>query len=373
MPLNPWAATDTTASPSVRARELRLMWAEYLSGGHQDQVRQPIAESWHRSEAAGVDPSRTRAPTSLSDRRDVRARWSAHPLEVAGPLIRRWLGPIAADGEHLIVVSDADGLLLWLDGETKLRSAAADAMNFVEGALWSEVGAGTNAVGTALVADHPVQVHGAEHFSEIVHGWTCSAAPVHDPEDGQLVGIIDLTGLAAHAHADSLNAALATARAVEAELRVRVQHRDAQLRLRYLERVASGKVAIVSHSGRVIADHPDGLIRAARVEIPDGGGAVRLPGGQFGSAEPLDREGAYAARNSARSWPRRPARLRQHSTSCGRSRAAFTQRFSPRPASCRHCVHLPAAAPFQWSWRRRPSNDSPSASRWPPTTPCPNC
>jgi hypothetical protein len=54
---------------------------------------------------------------------------------------------------------------------------AQTAMNFVEGALWSEAGAGTNAIGTVLATDHAVQVHAAEHFSEVVHGWTCSAVP----------------------------------------------------------------------------------------------------------------------------------------------------------------------------------------------------
>ena len=43
---------------------------------------------------------------------------------------------------------------------------AADSMNFAEGSLWSEPGAGTNAIGTALAVDHAVQVFGPEHFNE---------------------------------------------------------------------------------------------------------------------------------------------------------------------------------------------------------------
>jgi signal transduction histidine kinase len=299
MPTNPWIAIDTTAtataSPSLRARELRQIWYDYLSHGRLDRVRLPIAESWSRSEVAGVSPSDSRAPTLFTDRREVRERWEAHPLEAAAPLIRRWLGRVADESEQLIVVSDADGLLLWLDGDARVRSGAADALNFVEGTLWSEAGAGTNAIGTALAADHPVQVHAAEHFSEVIHGWTCSAAPVHDPEDGRLLGVIDLTGLMTTAHPESLAAALSAARAVEADLRVRAQVRDAQLRVRYLERLASarGKLALVSRSGRVIADHPEGFLRAGRVAVPAGGGVVDLPGGRSGFAEALDRDGAY--------------------------------------------------------------------------------
>jgi transcriptional regulator of acetoin/glycerol metabolism len=241
MPTNPWIAIDATTSPSLRARELQRIWYDYLSSGLVDRVRLPIVESWRRSEVAGISPSRSRAPTMLADRREVRERWEAHPLEAAAPMIRRWLGHVAEESEHLVVVSDAEGLLLWLDGDARVRSAAADKMNFVEGALWNEAGAGTNAIGTALAADHPVQIHAAEHFSEIVHGWTCSAAPVHDPEDGKLLGVIDLTGLMTSAHPETLAAVLAAARAVEADLRVRAQVRDAQLRVRYLERMASAR------------------------------------------------------------------------------------------------------------------------------------
>jgi len=139
------------------------------------------------------------------------------------------------------------------------------------------------------------QVHAAEHFSEVVHRWTCSAAPVHDPEDGRLLGIVDLTGLAVDAHPGHVAAAQAAARAVVADLRVRAQDRDAQLRVRYLERMASpsGKRALVNRSGRVIADQPDGFIRAERIDVPAGGGVVVLPGGQAGFAEPLEREDGY--------------------------------------------------------------------------------
>jgi signal transduction histidine kinase len=298
MPTNPWVAVHSAASPSLQARELRRNWDDYLTGGRLAEARLPIAESWHRSQAAGIDPSGTRAPTLIADRRDVRERWRAHPLEAAAPLIRRWLGPVASANEQLIVVSGADGLLLWLDGDAKVRSAAADAMNFVEGALWNEADAGTNAIGTALATDHPVEVHAAEHFSEIVHGWTCTAVPVHDPHDGRLLGVIDLTGQMATAHPLSLSAAVAAARAVEADLRVRAQARDARLRSRYLDVMAAtrGKVALVSRDGTVIADHPDGLLRAARIVVPPGGGTVVLPGGRPGFAEALDHGDAYLIR-----------------------------------------------------------------------------
>ena len=84
-------------------------------------------------------------------------------------------------------------------------------MNFAVGALWSESGAGTNAIGTALAADHAVQVFAAEHFNEVVQAWTCAAAPVHDPDTGEVLGVIDLTSKMSTVHPHSFAVAVATA------------------------------------------------------------------------------------------------------------------------------------------------------------------
>jgi transcriptional regulator of acetoin/glycerol metabolism len=49
-------------------------------------------------------------------------------------------------------------MLLALEGDARVRSLAADSLNFTEGAFWSETSAGTNAIRTALTADHAVQI-----------------------------------------------------------------------------------------------------------------------------------------------------------------------------------------------------------------------
>ena len=134
----------------------------------------------------GVDPSPNGSAPSVADDDEAAARWEVHPLESVAPLIRECFAGIADDAAHLMVVSDADGTLLWLEGAPQVRLAAANSMNFAVGALWSEGGAGTNAIGTALAADHAVQVFAAEHFNEVVQAWTCAAAPVHDPDTGDL-------------------------------------------------------------------------------------------------------------------------------------------------------------------------------------------
>jgi signal transduction histidine kinase len=293
-PENPWLAIDAATPPARRARELRRDWERFLSGDGSNAVRSPVADSWQRSLDAGVDPSGGRLAAVIADRADASAHWRAHPLAEAAPLIRDCLGSVARESEQLIVVSDASGMLLAVDGDTKTRSLAADSMNFTEGALWSESSAGTNAIGTALAADHALQIFATEHFVEPVQEWTCSAAPVHDPETGELIGVIDLTALKKDVHPRSLAIAMNTARAVERHLRSRAQERDNRLRTRYRTRIAGspGRRALVAPTGRLLADDSRGWLRDTRLELPPGGGEFVLPSGERAIAEPVgDREG----------------------------------------------------------------------------------
>src|SRR5436189_3843484 len=173
---NPWLAIDVATAPAQRAREVRRAWERFVGGGwdrfsrrgESHTVREPIAASWRRSAAAGVDPSGSRIAPVVADEDETSARWEIHPLAEMAPLIRSCLAASADESRHLIVVSDANGVLLWLEGNARVRMQAADSMNFAEGTLWSEGGAGTNAIGTALAAEHAVQVFASEHFNEVV-------------------------------------------------------------------------------------------------------------------------------------------------------------------------------------------------------------
>ncbi|HEX5899579.1 MAG TPA: GAF domain-containing protein [Solirubrobacteraceae bacterium] len=290
-----WLAIDVATAPMLRAQELRFAWEQFVAGlGHDDEhegdpddVREPIVESWRRSVAAGIDPTGHRLAPIVADEDETQMLWEEHPLARAAPLIRECLAAVAEDADHLVVITDANGVLLSVEGSASLRLRAADHMNFTEGTLWSEPGAGTNAIGTAIAADHAVQVFGPEHFNEAVQRWTCSAAPIHDPDTGELLGVIDLTGDFSTVQPHSLAVATATARAVEAGMRLDVQEHDVRLRARYGDQVAvaPGSRALVTPNGRAITDVPASWGATGRLAIPPGGGRLTLPSGEVAIAE----------------------------------------------------------------------------------------
>lgn len=200
-------------------RQLRMAHDEFVSTGEPVRgVRSLVMESWRRSLSRGVDPEATMPRIDLDTAELDRIR-REHPLAAGIPVVRKILVESATESGLLVAVSDAAGQLLWVEGDRSLRRRAED-MLFVPGANWSESSAGTNAPGTALALDRPVQILGPEHLTRQTTPWSCSAAPVHDPDTGAILGVIDLTGGTDVATAQSLGLVRATAAAVEAELRI---------------------------------------------------------------------------------------------------------------------------------------------------------
>lgn len=189
-------------------------------------IRDVVRESWHRSRLRRIGADGL-PRLELTDEQ-LRAHRDAHPLSGAIALIRTLLIP--GDDAHsgvAVAVGDAAGRLLWVEGDRRVRSLLGDT-GFVPGANWSEGAVGTAAPGTALALDRSVQIRGAEHYNRLVQRWSCTAAPVHDPETRRVIGVIDVTGGEQVVTAQAQLLVDATARAVEGELLLaRLRERDA--------------------------------------------------------------------------------------------------------------------------------------------------
>jgi hypothetical protein len=216
---DPGRAWSAGADPGELSRRLHVAHDRFLETGRPGRLVRPlIADSWRRCVSIGLDPEQSLPPVDLVD--DALDAWRrTHPLAGVMPVIRRLLVDDAADASLLVAVTDAAGRLMWVDGPRSLRERA-ESMHFVEGAMWSEEVAGTNAPGTAIALDRAVQIFAAEHLSRRATPWSCSAAPIHDPDTGAVLGALDLTGGDEGAAPHNLSLVRATVAAVEGELRV---------------------------------------------------------------------------------------------------------------------------------------------------------
>ncbi|MBH0129175.1 transcriptional regulator [Salinibacterium sp. NK8237] len=212
---SPWMSTAESSARALveQAHNIAIGDRSVATG-----VRRLVHESWQRSLQLELDPDQPLDSRQLTDH-DLREYRDSHPLSLALPAIHRLLIRHTLDAGLIVAIGDQDGRLLWIDGDRTLRRRA-EGMLFVEGADWSEKAVGTSAPGTALALDHGIQIHGAEHFNRIVHPWSCTAVPVHDPSTGAMLGVIDITGgdeAVAPATLPLMEAAVA---AVESELRI---------------------------------------------------------------------------------------------------------------------------------------------------------
>ncbi|MBT2484028.1 MULTISPECIES: GAF domain-containing protein [unclassified Microbacterium] len=222
------------ASPFEASRLLLERAQEQLIAGNLgdhrlDEVRPLIRASWERSWRGSVAPTGVPPLDLFSDELDEYRR--AHPLATAMDTIRALLLPgDDEDGGVVVAVGDQAGRLMWIEGDRRLRAHIED-VGFVAGANWSEGAVGTSAPGTALTLGHSVQIRGAEHYNRLVHPWSCSAAPVRDPETNRVLGVIDITGGVEVVTSQARMLVDATARTVEAELMVaRLRGREEQHR-----------------------------------------------------------------------------------------------------------------------------------------------
>jgi len=307
-------------------------------------LRAEIGASWARMLRSGLDPDQSTESVVL-ERDEVERRRRTSALNEVMPLLDESLGSLADTAQQIVVVTDVEGRVLWRRGSAgALRRA--DGIFLAEGATWAEESTGTNAIGTALVSRAPVQVHSSEHFVRRLHGWTCAAAPVRDPRDGRLMGVVDMSGPASTFHPTSLALVGSVGRLAESELRNR--------HLRALDRLRSVAAPLLCRlGGRAVAVDTHGWVAAVTGMPPAerlplsksmGAGRIWLPSLGMCEAEPLPGGWLVRVADEAADGPRRRVVLdlsRPHGLSVSVVGAVDTW---TRPLSPRHAELLYALA-----------------------------
>jgi transcriptional regulator of acetoin/glycerol metabolism len=159
----------------------------------EPKVSKVILESWNRSRQFRVNTELNRAPdvlktSHLKSERDI---YSA--LRKAALPVIKDARNVLDDNQLLMLLTSAEGTILEREGNTK-SLMMADTQQMVVGSNWSEERCGTNAVGTAISLQRPVQIIAREHYCDMTQVWGCAAVPIRDLRDGSTLGILDTTG-----------------------------------------------------------------------------------------------------------------------------------------------------------------------------------
>lgn len=186
------------------------------------EIRPEIIESWGRCEKMKVDIGEGRGSTISDKELTRRLAEKKELLGIARPVMED-IFEIIKKTSYSVVLTDENSVLVDIIINKDIEENHEN-LNFIKGTLWDEKNVGTNAIGTCLAMDKPIQIIGEEHFCISHHRWTCSAAPIHDTK-GRIIGCLDLSGRAEDVHTHTFGIVVSAAKNIEKQLAILESYR----------------------------------------------------------------------------------------------------------------------------------------------------
>jgi transcriptional regulator of acetoin/glycerol metabolism len=215
-----------------------------------------IVRSWDRCRFSDVNPTLSHTPELLTpDACHHLAEQHRELIEASTPFTES-VRDLLSQTSSVLILSDPTGHILKTDGDPATLEAALE-VGLIPGGYWHEQSIGTNAIGTALAAGEPVQVHGAEHFCAGIKRWSCSATVVRDLFNGEILGGVDISGLAKAFNPYWLGLAMTLARSIEE----RLARRNVEQRCRLIE-AGLRRFSIMPSEGLIFFDRKGNLVRS---------------------------------------------------------------------------------------------------------------
>ncbi|VBA57262.1 transcriptional regulator [Mycobacterium attenuatum] len=192
----------------ARRNAIYRSWTQFMSGQTPNGIREEVLSSWCRTRRL-LSPDVAIAPVGQSELNHEALLASTRVLDdtMRYPL---------RDSHVAVAIADLRGQLVWTTGEPRLMRVA-EQVNYLPGGLWDEASIGVNAMSLALSCDRPSAVSTAEHWSLVLHDWSCYAAPIRNPQTGQRFGVLNFSTPWDNAHPALYMAVTALAQRLGAE------------------------------------------------------------------------------------------------------------------------------------------------------------
>lgn len=202
-----------------------------------------IAQSWQRCLANGQRPQQSVSFDMVSAQALRRSDEANHVLINAARPALKQLGHAIAETRYFAILTNAEGVVVDVGGQIDRSDPRASVIARV-GVDLSERSVGTTAISAALKELHPVWLHRGEHFFNGNGAYSCAGAPLFGP-DGQVVGMLDLTGVEVEERPELKHLVAQSARSIENALTLERAHK---------------LLVRLNWPGRSLGDESDGLV-----------------------------------------------------------------------------------------------------------------
>ncbi|MEL7654963.1 MAG: sigma-54-dependent Fis family transcriptional regulator [Bacillota bacterium] len=229
--------------------KLQNAWEHFISGDDQNFdysfIRPVIFESWLRCRNYKINPKEKITSILSADEIARLSSENSQLIRTVRPYMERLYSIVEGSG-YFLLLSDKEGFVLDLIGDEEMIEQAKESMLMV-GANRSEAIAGTNAIGTCLEIQAPIQMWNGEHYVTSHRHYSCSSGPIFD-EEGNLLGCLNITGSYTEIHTHTLGMVLSAVDGITKELKIRkaydeIKSMSAQRRS-ILESVTSGLILL---------------------------------------------------------------------------------------------------------------------------------
>lgn len=184
------------------------------------EYRSIIADSWNRCIGYGLHHDHEPQPTALDEPTLIAlARSYETLLSTTETEVLPYYNNIMSNSRCLILLADSGAQVLKGWGDQRITDSHLRPW-FSPGANWHERNAGTNAIGTSIATQSPIQVQRNEHFLKRNRSIISSAAPIFNT-DRSLVGVLSAFSDAYLPQAHTLGMVRLLSQSVENRLIVR--------------------------------------------------------------------------------------------------------------------------------------------------------
>lgn len=187
-------------------------WLDFVKNNElHEGLESIIKESWLRSKEYNIHFYKSDIKRASKTELSKKLKENEELINIARPIMENLYNIVIGSG-FIIILTDREGCIIDRIGDNETMKL--EDLNFQIGTFWSEESIGTNAIGTAIYLDRPIQMIGPEHYYLKNHGLTCSTATIHNSK-GQIIGCINMTGYYSKAHSHTTGIVVSGAYSIE--------------------------------------------------------------------------------------------------------------------------------------------------------------